>query len=225
MTPDELRARAEANKPAPGDVEVGPDGQIEDHPLDAIKYGEAHKMDMTLSILAQLPQQDKEKLLKMCKHGQFNKKESAVIKYLLLGAGNLEDLSVMFGAVSPQTKGEPMSKVAAFNKLQEIIAVIAKRSKVKLGKEVDLNRLKDFKKAMKERNALLRKQSAEKRRQKAQEKRDQAAAMKEFWKTLYELNQEQRAKGLPVSRYGKFWTQQHGGSADIDRAEGRYDND
>lgn len=82
--------------------------------------------------------QEKETLLKQIKHGEYSPLEAAVLRILMGEACTLEELGVMLGATSKKTKGAPMSKVAALKELNRILAIVAKRSKLKLGKAVDL---------------------------------------------------------------------------------------
>ena len=106
----------------------------------------------------------------------------------------------MIGAASPRSDGRPVSKVAAKKKLDKILEVVAKRANLKFGKRIDLSKIKEVKREMRELNALKRKQAKEAARKRRE-------SMKEFWKALKELNAVQRKKGLPVSRYDKVWTQ------------------
>ena len=192
-------ADAPAPSSGPEGVDVSPEG-LQDHPIEAITYAEERGLGPNQTIISVFTPDMKEKLKKMLKHGEFNKKEAAVLKYLMTEEGNLDDLSVMLGAASKRTNGAPMSKVAALKELNRILEVIAKRSYVKLGKRVDLSKIKEYKIAM-------RKADAERHKKQKEQKRLAREAYKEFWATLRDLNATQRKHGLKPSRYDKIWTQ------------------
>lgn len=113
----------------------------------------------------------------------------------------LDELGVMLGAKSEKTKGQPMSKVAALKELNRILAVVAKRSKAKLGRAVDLTKIKAYR-------AEIKRQDAERRKKAAEAKKKAKAAQKEFWQLLSELNKEQRKHGLKPTRYDLAYTGQ-----------------
>ena len=143
----------------------GPEtGEGADNPLEAIAYAEEKNLGPDGSIVNTFTPDEKVKLMKMIKHGECNAMEGAVLKALMTEALTLDELAVTLGARSEKTKGEPMSKVAALKELNRIFAVVAKRSKAKLGYTVDLSKIKQFK-------AEMRRQEAEKRKKKAEEKR------------------------------------------------------
>ena len=108
-------------------------------------------------------------LKRMIKHKQFSPLEGAVLKALMSEELTLDELAVMLGAKSERTKGEPMSKVAALKELNRILAIVAKRSKAKLGREVDLTKIKAYK-------AEIRRQDAERRKKAAEAKKQAKAA-------------------------------------------------
>ena len=85
------------------------------------------------------------------------------------------------------------------------------RSGAKIGKSIDLKKLKDYKKQIK----LA---EIQKKKDAKIAKRKEAEAKKEFWKALNELNITQRKHGLKPSYYGKMWTQNIG-SLDQMRAD------
>ena len=94
----------------------------------------------------------------MCKHGEFNPRESAVLKAMMATgdegeAFNFDELGVYIGAASPRTKGEPTSKVAAYKELNRILEVLAKRAHFQ-GKTFNLELFKKFKH---DRNELIKK--------------------------------------------------------------------
>lgn len=183
----------------PEGVDVSPEG-LQDRPVEAVAYAEEHNLGPNQTIVSVFTPDMKKKLKKMLRYGEFNKKEAAVLKYLMTEEGNLDDLSVMLGAASKRTNGAPMSKVAALRELNRILEVIAKRSYVKLGRRVDLSKIKEYKIAM-------RKADAERHREQKEQKRLAREAYKEFWAALKDLNATQRKHGLKPSRYDKIWTQ------------------
>lgn len=188
---------------------------VENIPSDAEEFALANGLGPDDTIMSVFTPQEKERLLKAMKHGEFNPRESAVLKALMSAgeaegnAFNLDELGVFIGAASPRTKGQPTSKVAALKELNRILAVLAKRSYIKFGKKIDVDALKNFQKV---RNEMLRANKAKaaerKRRIRAEQKR-RAEAQKEFWKNLSELNRLQRSMGLEPTRYDKImrtWT-------------------
>lgn len=197
--PTTTTASAPLPSAEPEGVDVSPEG-LQDHPVEAVAYAEEHNLGPNQTIVSVFTPDMKKKLKKMLKHGEFNKKEAAVLKYLMTEEGNLDDLSVMLGAASKRTNGAPMSKVAALKELNRILEVIAKRSYVKLGRRVDLSKIKEYKIAM-------RKADAERHRKQKEQKKLAREAYKEFWATLKDLNATQRKHGLKPSRYDKIWTQ------------------
>lgn len=98
-------------------------------------------------------------------------------------AATLEDVGAMIGAVSRRTKGEPTSKVAALKEVNRILAIIAKRSKAKFGKEVDLTKIPQYKREMKRLQEWRKKKAREAEKYARQQE-------KEFYKTLKELHAE-----------------------------------
>lgn len=184
-----------APTPAAG-VEGTEDGG--EHPLEAITYAEENNLGPNQTIIGSFTPEAKTKLEKLIKHNEFTPLEAAVLKALMSEEANLQDLGVMLGAKSKKTNGQPMSKVAAFKQLNRIFEIIAKRSAIKLGKKIDLAKLAEYKKAMKQAE-IDKKKNAKDAKQKYKE------AYKEFWTLLHELNQEQRAHGLKPSRYDKAW--------------------
>ena len=166
----------------------------EDHPLLAVKYAEEHNLGPNDTIINTFTQDEKQQLLKMIKKGEFSQLEAAVIKALMSEAATLEDVGAMIGAVSRRTKGEPTSKVAALKEVNRILAIVAKRSKAKFGKEVDLTKIPQYKREMK--------RLQEWRKKKAREAEKYARAQeKEFYRLLKELHREQSKQGLPQSKY------------------------
>ena len=145
------------------------------------------------SLLAGLTPEEKDKLLKLCKKKVFNPLETAVIKMLMNTQLSLEDLGVFLGATSKKTGGKPMSKVAAKKELDRIIKVVAKRSQLKFGRAIDLNKIKDLKRIMRDRQEQI-----------AADKRYYREQMKEFWKNLKELQATQRELGLPTTKASQF---------------------
>ena len=166
MDPDNNEEQKKSGIPPPAGLEVG-DGV--DHPVEAIKIAEENGLGPNDTIVNTFTSAEKQKLLKMIKHGEFNAIEGAVLKALMSEAMTLDELAVMLGARSERTKGQPMSKVAALKELNRILAVVAKRSKAKLGREVDLTKIKAYK-------AEIRRQEAEKRRNAAEAKKRARAA-------------------------------------------------
>lgn len=105
-------------------------------------------------------------------------------------AATLEDVGAMIGSVSRRTGGQPTSKPAALKEVNRILGIVAKRSKAKFGKEVDLTKIPQYKREMK-RITEWRKKKA---RQAEKYAKQQEA---EFYKALKELHQEQSKRGLP----------------------------
>ena len=198
MDPEENEEVKKSTVPSPADVEVG-DGA--DHPLEAVKVAEENGLGPNQTIVGTFTAAEKDKLLKMIKHKEFNPIEGAVLKALMSEELTLDELGVMLGAKSEKTKGQPMSKVAALKELNRILAVVAKRSKAKLGRAVDLTKIKAYR-------AEIKRQDAERRKKAAEAKKKAKAAQKEFWQLLSELNKEQRKHGLKPTRYDLAYTGQ-----------------
>jgi len=206
MTPEDAKTKKAMDpnsrhahfKDKPDSVDTSAEGK-KDHPLTAIKYAEEKGIKDEDTIISTFTPKEKDDLLKLIKHGEFNAREAAVIKALICEAMSLEELGVYLGVASPKTKGEPMSKVAALKELNRILSVLTKRAYLKTGKKVDLKQIAVMKRKMKEEQAAKNKKAKEL----AKKRRD---LMKEFWKELYALNKVQREHGLKPSRYDKTWT-------------------
>ena len=166
---------------------VDPDG---DHPLLAVRYAEEHNLGPNDTIIDTFTQAEKQQLLKMIKKGEFSQLEAAVLKALMSEAASLEDVGAMIGAVSRRTKGEPTSKPAALKEINRILAIVAKRSKAKFGKEVDLTKIPQYNREMKRLQAWRKKKAREAERYAKQQER-------EFYQILKELHREQSKLGLP----------------------------
>lgn len=146
--------------------------------------------DENTSALVNLTSDEKDKLLKMCKHGEFNQRESAILKVLLGSEWNLNDIGAFLGAASPKTQGKPMSRQAALKELNRIESVVAKRFKQFHGKDIDLKKIPELKRQMKQ-------QAADRKRSKQMEERKRKELMREFWKELKEVNRVRRSLDLP----------------------------
>ena len=163
----ELQGREDAEDvksdglPPPEGVDVSPDAA---HPLEAVTFAEENSLGPNDTIINAFTGDEKVKLSKMIKHGEFSPLEGAVLKALMTEELTLDELGVMLGATSTRTKGQPMSKIAALKALNKILAVIAKRSKAKLGRAVDLSKIKAYKAEIKRQNAERRKKAAEKKK-------------------------------------------------------------
>lgn len=178
--------------------DVDPNG---DDPNIANAEAQKAGIDDNGTIVNTFTPQEKETLLKQIKHGEYSPLEAAVLRILMGEACTLEELGVMLGATSKKTKGAPMSKVAALKELNRILAIVAKRSKLKLGKAVDLTQISKVKRE-------IRQQNAEKRRQAKEKEKYRREMQKQFWQELKELNKVQRQHGLKPSRYDKMYTTQ-----------------
>lgn len=179
----------------PGDmVPVRDIDPKEETPMLAIKYAEENNLGPNDTIVNTFTQDEKKQLLKMIKHGEFSQLEAAVLKALMSEAASLEDIGAMLGSVSRRTKGAPTSKPAALKELNRILAIVAKRSKAKIGREIDLSKIPEYKREMK--------RVQEWRKKKAREAKKYAKQQEaEFYKLLKELNQEQAKHNLPKSKY------------------------
>lgn len=178
--------------------DVDPNG---DDPSTADAAAKEAGIDDNGTIVNTFTPQEKETLLKQIKHGEYSPLEAAVLRILMGEACTLDELGVMLGATSKKTKGAPMSKVAALKELNRILAIVAKRSKLKLGKAVDLTQISKVKRE-------IRQQNAEKRRQAKEKEKYRREMQKQFWQELKELNKVQRQHGLKPSRYDKMYTTQ-----------------
>lgn len=170
------------------------------HPIVAVAFAEENNLGPNETIVDIFTPDEKLKLSKMIKHGEFNQQESAILQYLMSEAGTLESLAVMLGARSERTKGKPMSKVAALKEINRILNVVAKRSQAKLGKRIDLAKIAEYRKEMKAQE-IQRKKEARENKKKAR------IAYQEFQTALKELWAVQTAHNLPRTRYDKIWTQ------------------
>lgn len=165
-----------------------------DHPLLAVKYAEEHNLGPNDTIINTFTPDEKKQLLKMIKNKEFNQLEAAVLRALMSEAGTLEDVGAMIGSVSRKTKGAPTSKPAALKELNRILEIVAKRSKAKFGKEVDLKKLSNYKSEMKKITEFRRKKAkAAEKYAKEQEK--------EFYRLLKELHAEEDKHGIPRSKW------------------------
>lgn len=160
-------------------------------PMDAEEYAVEQGIDPNATVLATLTPAEKERLMKMCKHHEFNKREAAVLKMLMGEIWNLDDIGAFLGAASPKTKGKPMSRVAAKKELDRIVNVVGKRAKLQLGREVDLNQIPELKRQMKA-------TATQKKLMKRDEERRRKELMKEFWAELKEVNKVRKGLGLPA---------------------------
>lgn len=175
------------DKYIPNIEDVNPDDLEQGYnPADAEKLAK----DENASVLVNLTADEKDKLLKMCKHGEFNQRESAILKVLLGSEWNLNDIGAFLGAASPKTQGKPMSRPAALKELNRIENVVVKRYKQATGKDIDLSAIPKLKRQMK-------KNVADKKREKWTEERKRKELMREFWKELKEVNRVRRSLGLP----------------------------
>lgn len=160
-------------------LDTSPEG-LKDHPLTAVEFLEKNHLDKDTPIVTLFTPQQKKELLKMFKHGEFNPRESAVLKAMMATgdegeAFNFEELGVFIGAASPRTKGEPTSKVAAYKELNRILEVLAKRAHFQ-GKTFNLELFKKFKH---DRNELIKKNkklAAERKKKEREETRRRAEA-------------------------------------------------
>lgn len=148
-------------------------------------------------ITALFTPEEKQRLMKMIKHGEFNVKEAAILKVLMAEAFNFEELGVYLGVCSPKTKGEPMSKIAARKELMRILKVLGKRA------HINADALMNVGKTMSANAAEARAKRADYKRKYKEYQRRKRDAYKEFWDNLRELNRAQRKAGLPVSHYEK----------------------
>lgn len=182
------------------------DENIQDDGKLAIEYAEENNLGPNQSIVSIFSQDMKTKLKQMIRQGKdFNPLESALLKALMSEALSLDELGVMLGATSERTKGKPMSKVAALKELNRILDVIAKRTKLRYGISINVQK---FAKSQQEMRRIAREQhqkrmAAKKEwRSKQRELRARAAAAeKEFYQLLHELRAEQSANNLPHSQY------------------------
>lgn len=165
----------------------------EDHPLEAVKYAEEHNLGPNNTIIDTFTPEEKQKLLKMIKKGEFSPLEAGVIRALMSEAATLEEVGAMIGAVSRRSGGEPVSKPAAIKEINRILEIIARRSKAKLGKAVDLSKIAEWKREQKKLAAW--------RIKKAKEARRYADKVeKEYWQLLKELRATQKAYGLKPAK-------------------------
>lgn len=172
----------------------GVDPESEDEPLLAVKAVEDAGLGPDQSIVGTFTPDEKKKLLQMIKTGEFSQLEGAILKMLMSECATLEDLGAMIGAVSRRTKGEPTTKNGAKKELNRILALVAKRSKAKFGREVDLSKIKTFNREMKK--------IQEWRKRKASEARRYANKTEaEFRQLLRELNAVRREHGLAPEKY------------------------
>lgn len=165
----------------------------EDHPLEAVKYAEEHNLGPNNTIIDTFTPDEKQKLLKMIKKGEFSPLEAGVIRALMSEAATLEEVGAMIGAASRRSGGEPVSKPAAIKEINRILEIIARRSKAKLGKAVDLSKIAEWKREQKKLAAW--------RIKKAKEARRYADKVeKEYWQLLKELRATQKAHGLKPAK-------------------------
>lgn len=160
----------------PGDTipPQGPDPDSEDDPLYAVKFIEQSGLGPDDTVISMFTPDEKQKLIKMMKAGEFSRQEAAIIRLLMsecakaeeikqmsdmqreaakgqLHIGDpatLDDVGVMIGSASRRSKGKPVSKVAALKEVNRIGAIVAKRSKAKYGKEIDFSNIPKFKREM-----------------------------------------------------------------------------
>jgi hypothetical protein len=156
---------------------VEPDGE---DPMLAIKYAEEHNLGPDNTIIDTFTIDEKKKLLKMIKNGEFSPLEAGVLRALMSEAATLEEVGAMIGATSRRSKGEPVSKPAAIKELNRILKIVGKRSKAILGKEVDLKQVAEWKREQKRLAAWRLKKARE-------AKRYAAKVVKEYWEGLKEL--------------------------------------
>lgn len=167
---------------------------IDDNDVEAIdEFAGVRGIGKNETLLSGLDPEEKDRIVKMCKRKEFNPLESAMLKILMNTQLNLEDLGVFLGATSQKTGGKPMSKVAAKKELDRIIKVVAKKSKLKYGHAIDLNKIKELKKALRIKQEKI-----------AEDKRYYRQQMKEFWKNLKDLQATQRELGLPTTKADQF---------------------
>lgn len=167
---------------------------IDDNDIDALdQFAGVRGIGKNETLLAGLDPEEKDRIIKMCKRKEFNPLESAMLKILMNTQLGLEDLGVFLGATSQKTGGKPMSKVAAKKELDRIIKVVAKKSKLKYGHAIDLNKIKELKKALRIKQEKI-----------AEDKRYYRQQMKEFWKNLKDLQATQRELGLPTTKADQF---------------------
>lgn len=174
---------------APEDVDMD-DLNMGYDPMDAEEYAIQQGIDPESTILATLTPAEKERIAKMCKHHEFNKREAAILKVLMNEIWNLDDIGAFLGAASPKTKGQPMSRVAAKKELDRIVNVVGKRAKLQLGREVDLNQIPELKRQM-------RATATQKKQMQREQDRRRRELMKEFWNELKEVNRLRKTMGLP----------------------------
>lgn len=165
----------------------------EDHPLLAVQMAEQNNLGPNDTIINTFTVEEKKKLLKMIKNGEFSQLEGAVLKALMTEVASLEDIGAMIGAVSRRTQGAPASKPAALKEINRILEIVAKRSKAKFGKAADLNKLKAYQREQKKLAAWRVKKAKEAERHARQ-------VEKEFYQNLKELRATQKAHGLPQAR-------------------------
>jgi len=127
-----------------------------------------------------------------------SRKAGNAIKAIQTRGGDLEDVGTMIGSHSRRSKGAPVSKSAAIREINRILEIIAKRSKARFGKAIELQKIIDFR-------DWIRRTTAEKLKEykKAQtQKRIYANKVaKEFYKLVADLHRTQDRHGLPRSEY------------------------
>lgn len=165
----------------------------EEHPLEAIKYAEEHNLGPNNTIIDTFTPAEKQKLLKMMKKGEFSPLEAGVLRALMSEAATLEEVGAMIGAASRRSKGEPISKPGAIKEINRILDIVARRSKAKTGKAVDLSKIPEWRREAKKLAAW--------RAKKAKEARKYADKVeKEYWQLLKELRATQKAAGLKMAK-------------------------
>lgn len=169
-----------------------------DDPALADEFAKQNDIGDNETILTLFTPDEKLKLQKMIKHGEFNKTEAAILNALMSEVFNLDQLGVWLGVASPRTKGKPMSRPAVLKELNRILTVVAKRSKSKLGREVDLSQISKVKRE-------IRASNAEKRRQARIKARERKRLEKEFWQAQNELNRVRRDHGLAPMYYNRAY--------------------
>ena len=162
-------------------------------PLLAVKYAEEHNLGPNNTIIDTFTPAEKQQLLKMIKKGEFSPLEAGVIRALMSEAATLEEVGAMIGAVSRRSGGAPVSKPAAIKEINRILEIIAKRSKAKLGKVVDLSKIAEWKREQKKLAAWRIKKAKEARRYADKVER-------EYWQLLKELRATQKAAGLKPAK-------------------------
>lgn len=179
----------------------------EEGPLLAIKYAEENNLGPNDTIVDTFTKDEKINLLKMIKKGEFNQLEAAVLRALMSEAATLEDIGAMIGAVSRRSKGKPVSKPAAIKELNRILDIVAKRSKAKIGKTVDLSKIGAYQREMRK-NLQWRKRK-ERERQRYVNKVE-----REFYTLLADLRRTQKEYGLKRAKQVD-WNDWKMGSGDI----------